>query len=356
MFGKVAQSYHKLFDKKMIKAYEKVREMQKDFSKRGGDDAGFLKLETEMNRTSSPDLILEGITMNKKYNIDKIISRMYKTGSANIKQVEDFEDETTAKLKQALASGKDAKSIIREQREILNSRTATFLEFSTAMQKTLRDNGFLRAVTRSHTKEASEGSVGLQEFHTPPEIADELMGYSKILTDRANADKNIRILEPTAGYGALVNAVVKARNAHGMNQGYTIEMIEMNPDSRLVLQAAQDELKGVMSLQEQTNFLTYISNEQYDMIVMNPPFHLKKKFSKLPMDIWDGDFIAKAYTLLKPGGEILAIATSKAFDLSHNSLTRAKKTKTKVGAMDLSHFNMPPPECVNVEREYKAHR
>ena len=92
------------------------------------------------------------------------------------------------------------------------------------------------------------------------------------------------------------------------------------------------------------------------MIVMNPPFHLKKKFSKLPMDIWDGDFIAKAYTLLKPGGEILAIATSKAFDLSHNSLTRAKKTKTKVGAMDLSHFNMPPPECVNVEREYKAHR
>ena len=109
--------------------------MQTDFSERGGDDAGFLKLESYMKRTSSPDLILEGITMNKKYNIDKIISRMYKTGSANIKQVEDFEDETTAKLKQALASGKDAKSIIREQRVILNSRTATFLEFSTAMQK-----------------------------------------------------------------------------------------------------------------------------------------------------------------------------------------------------------------------------
>ena len=83
---------------------------------------------------------------------------------------------------------------------------------------------------------------------------DGRMVFSKILTDRANADKNIRILEPTAGYGALVNAVVKARNAHGMNQGYTIEMIEMNPDSRLVLQAAQDELKGVMSLQEQQTF------------------------------------------------------------------------------------------------------
>ena len=71
---------------------------------------------------------------------------MYKTGSANIKQVEDFEDETTAKLKQALASGKDAKSIIREQREILNARSTTFLKYSTAMQQTLRDNGFLRAV------------------------------------------------------------------------------------------------------------------------------------------------------------------------------------------------------------------
>ena len=43
MFGKVAQSYHKLFDKKMIKAYEKVRMLQTDFSARGGDDAGFLK-------------------------------------------------------------------------------------------------------------------------------------------------------------------------------------------------------------------------------------------------------------------------------------------------------------------------
>ena len=105
MFGKVAQSYHKLFGKKMIKAYEKVQGLQTDFSERGGDDAGFLKLESYMKRASSPDLILEGITMNKKYNIDKIISRMYKTGSANIKQVEDFEDETTTRLKQALASG-----------------------------------------------------------------------------------------------------------------------------------------------------------------------------------------------------------------------------------------------------------
>ena len=145
----LAKKMSMIKDKKMIKAYEKVRGLQTDFSERGGDDAGF--------RTSSPDLILEGITMIKKYNVDKIISRMYNTGSANIKQVEDFEDETTTKLKQALASGKDAKSIIREQREILNSRTATFLEYSTAMQKTLRDNGFLRAVTRSHTKEASEG-------------------------------------------------------------------------------------------------------------------------------------------------------------------------------------------------------
>jgi tRNA1(Val) A37 N6-methylase TrmN6 len=40
-------------------------------------------------------------------------------------------------------------------------------------------------------------------------------------------------------------------------------------------------MEEVIVLQEQRDFLKYVSNEQYDMIVMNPPFYLKKRFSGL---------------------------------------------------------------------------
>ena len=82
-----------------------------------------------------------------------------------------------------------------------------------------------------------------------------------------------------------------------------------------------------MVLQEQKDFLNYVSNEQYDMIVMNPPFHLKKKFSKLKADMWDGDFVARGYALLKPGGEMLIIATSMMRKMSHNPMTLLRSSK-----------------------------
>ena len=89
------------------------------------------------------------------------------------------------------------------------------------------------------------------------------------------------------------------------------------------------KMEEVIVLQEQRDFLNYVSNEQYDMIVMNPPFHLKKRFTGLKADMWDGDFVARGYALLKPGGEMLIIATSKMRDLTHNTLIKAKRNGLK---------------------------
>ena len=52
---------------------------------------------------------------------------------------------------------------------------------------------------------------------------------------------------------------------------------------------------------------------------------MKKKFSKLKADMWDGDFVARGYALLKPGGEMLVLATHKMTADAHNTMIRAKR-------------------------------
>ena len=146
-------------------------------------------------------------------------------------------------------------------------------------------------------KNAPEAS---QEFHTPIEIGNELIGYSK------NIEKaGVRVLEPTAGYGSLVKSFVEAST----NNDYVIEMIEFNEDSRKILELYCETLPDNLSLQETKNFLEYVPNESYDIIIMNPPFHLKKSLTNYDRDYWDSDFVLNAYKMLKKGGEILAITS-----------------------------------------------
>jgi hypothetical protein len=47
-----------------------------------------------------------------------------------VQQVEDYEDETTKHLKAALKSGKDPRTIIIEQEQILNQRVKSYLKFA----------------------------------------------------------------------------------------------------------------------------------------------------------------------------------------------------------------------------------
>jgi hypothetical protein len=92
------------------------------------------------------------------------------------------------------------------------------------------------------------------------------------------------------------------------------------------------------------------------MIVMIPPFHLKKRVSKLKADMWDGDFVARIYSLLKPGGEMLIIAASMMRKMTHNTLIRAKrKGLKKFGGFDLSNFEYPN-NTVEIVKEYRNHK
>ena len=73
--------------------------------------------------------------------------------------------------------------------------------------------------------------------------------------------------------------------------------------------------------------------------------------------MWDGDFVARGYALLKPGGEMLIIATSMMRKMSHNTLIRAKKKGLKkFGGFDLSNFEYPPNNTVEIVKEYNGHK
>jgi hypothetical protein len=358
-FNKPSESYmidtiirrREVTNKRILKTWDKIKKMEEDIrglhsssaatSAEGGSAEKLIE-------SHSPDIRLENLSLIKKYKIDEIVHRMLLDDDTKVKQVEEFEDETTKHLKDSLRSGKDPKTIIKEQQDILNNRALSYLKYADKLNDMFVQKTF-QAVQNK------EGEA-LQEYYTPDEIADELMGYSEILT-HVNSETHLRILEPSAGAGGLINAVIRARQQYNMNSGYTIEAIEFNNVSWELLKHVIEEKKmeEVIVLQEQRDFLKYVSNEQYDMIVMNPPFHLKKRFTGLTADMWDGDFVARGYALLKPGGEMLIIATSKMRDMTHNTLIKAKRKGLKQFAgFDLSNFVYPPDDAVEIVKEYKG--
>ncbi len=124
--------------------------------------------------SSSPDIRLENISLIKKYKIDEIVHRMFLDDDTMVKQVEDFEDETTNHLKESLRSGKDPKTIIKEQQDILNNRAVSYLKYADK----LNDMFVMKTFKAVQNKEGD----ALQEYYTHDEIAHELVEYSEILT------------------------------------------------------------------------------------------------------------------------------------------------------------------------------
>ena len=88
-----------------------------------------------------------------------------------------------------------------------------------------------------------------------------------------------------------------------------VEMIEINPTSRVVLEAYEKTMSTNLKLDVTKDFLLYESNEKYDLIIMNPPFHLRKGEHKNTKDVFDTDFVNKAFSMLKDDGEILCIVS-----------------------------------------------
>ena len=142
-----------------------------------------------------------------------------------------------------------------------------------------------------------------QFFETPSELADRLVVLADINPFHT-------ILEPSAGQGAIIEAVERKL---GIGEG-TILAIELMDVNCSILKK-----KGYHP--EQGDFLTIPNQPIYDRIIANPPFSKNQ----------DIDHIRRMFELLKLGGKIVSVASNHWKDSSNK-----KETKFRSWLKDLN--------------------
>lgn len=126
-----------------------------------------------------------------------------------------------------------------------------------------------------------------QFFATPDSIADWLVE----LADLKESDS---ILEPSAGQGAIIEAILRQHKTANI---IAIELMELN-SSILIQKGFHHELG---------DFLTIPNQPIYDKIIANPPFSKNQ----------DIDHIKRMYEVCCPNGRIVSVA-SKHWQISSN--------------------------------------
>lgn len=123
--------------------------------------------------------------------------------------------------------------------------------------------------------------VGVDFFPTPKPLAQRM-------AEIAGIKPGMRVLEPSAGNGNLADAAKAA--------GADVDVLEISSQLQNVLQLKGHNLVG-------HDFETHAAGEDYDAVIMNPPFSDRK----------DAQHIQQAYSMLKPGGTLVAIAGEGVF-------------------------------------------
>lgn len=170
----------------------------------------------------------------------------------------------------------------------------------------------------------------LQQYFTSPAIAQSLINMSKISEDTG---RYIRILEPSAGDGSLIRPLFNLKNVN-----FKIDAIELDNNNRKILSELSNG-RYSLNLFDHKNFLTYTSGAVYDYIFCNPPFHLRKNENP-PMikDVYDYDFILRAYSMLKPGGHLYAIIGKDWADNTPDNINRPDDNELLFNLKQITQF------------------
>ena len=158
----------------------------------------------------------------------------------------------------------------------------------------------------------------LQMYFTGEEEVQKLIDLSNIADD----DRELQVLEPTAGYGAIVKGIMNVVNKDNETLNVSVDMVEFDKENRVELQKLIELAPDVLSISVENNFLRYARASQYDYVFMNPPFHLRNTTNDIyTRDIYDMDFVKRAYTMLKPGGVLVAIISTR-WDTIEDDITK----------------------------------
>ena len=139
-------------------------------------------------------------------------------------------------------------------------------------------------------------------YPTPPELIARMLHGVNINNDDA-------ILEPSAGKGDLVKAIISVKNG-SWDEANDIDAIEIDPNLRHILEGK--EIRVVHS-----DFLTFDTLKRYDLIVMNPPFSR------------GAEHLDKALHLLKPGGTCVCLLNAETVNNQCTSVRKALYQRLK---------------------------
>lgn len=121
------------------------------------------------------------------------------------------------------------------------------------------------------------------------------------MVDLGNIESGMSILEPSAGQGAIIKALVSSAD------DLTIDAYELSPVNNKIL---NDEGISSLTVFEPKDFLTVDPIPKYDRVIMNPPFGKQN----------DVKHVNHALKFLKPGGLLVSIM-SASVTFRNNKLT-----------------------------------
>lgn len=138
---------------------------------------------------------------------------------------------------------------------------------------------------------------GLGFYATPEKVAHRILSDAYLWT--GDMERPLRILEPSAGTGALVRAIQGWQKECGVKHAASIDCVEINEDRAKTLEGlgvARVQCWDFLNLQP-----AMLPERMYDRVIMNPPFDRGR----------DIDHVLHAFrAFLKPGGRLVAIMSA----------------------------------------------
>ena len=238
------------------------------------------------------------MSLSKQEQIDEFVAEL----DNKIQQLDDYETPYEIEVNEIVLENLNDETILDIQKRYIDEQTDNIFKMikSDGKLSQLLQNANDRAI---RAKEKLDSVKRLQQFYTPEPIVRKMLDSSKLLKGYNN---KLNILEPSTGVGNIIIEILKLKKEH------QIYMCEIDPKNRDILEQLVDTAPDVLHLYDQPNFLEFVNPIPYELILANPPFHLQKKYlSYLDKDIYDCDFLMRAYYMLKDGGELICLCRTE---------------------------------------------
>ena len=266
-------------------------------------DTGFYASGSKQVRASIDAYLFYRANIKQK-EIDIALNKLQKVDSVeNCTHPKEFLDITNI-FNMSLTHKVDSKTFGGYEKSFFNTDWKVKLSKS---QKNKEQNEFstqqLKKQMTQITRSVFGSSKGLikqqQAFFTPPSIAHDMISFSGL----GMAEFPVKILEPSAGVGMLIfDGLLETKDA------YFDSVENLDPLRKFLTRFPRTDVLP------QNNFMDVAippENDKYRVILMNPPFNLKKGLGLPDRPTHDVDFVMRAWEMLAPNAILVCLISTK---------------------------------------------